>query len=113
MKKTNLQLLTRDDLIYLNNKYTFDIKDDFIIVSNTDYTRLTCHDINKKFSLNTKVKKVTITPQAIEIWKNCRNKDTGKSDFTLFEVQDAINSLILTYQQPIEEYVKKELQRRY
>lgn len=104
MPKHNIQVLTQDERTYLNNKYDFDVKDDVLIVKVKDYGRVTVHDMNCKFSLNAKVRKITISPEAIQMW---HKKFKGK--YSLIDVQDAINQLVVTYQTPSDEDVGEQL----
>ena len=95
MNKNNAKILTDEELAFLNNRYAFEVTDDTILVKIQNYNRVTAHPIGVTFALNTKVRKVDITPDAVKIW-DAHFKDK----WSLFEVQNAINILIMTYQMP-------------
>lgn len=104
MKRNNIRLLTDKELNILNYKYTFEIEDDNILVKLNHIDRITYHDINKPFSINVKnLRKITFNLEAIEIWKNLYN---DKLRPNLIEIQQAVNKLIITYQQVNIENVK-------
>lgn len=106
MAKNNAKILTKEELDYLNGRYMFEVNDDMILVKIQNYNRVTAHPLTETFSLNTKVRKIDITPEAISIWHK-----NFKSKWTLFEVQNAINILITTYQVPEVEDIEDQLKR--
>ena len=106
MNKNNVKILTNDELNFLKGRYAFELNGDTILVKIQNYNRVTAHPANETFALNTKVRKVDITPDAIEIWdKHFKNK------WSLFDVQNAINILIMTYQTPEVEEIEDQLKR--
>ena len=107
MASNNRQTLTEKELNYLNEKYEFSIADDNVLVSVKNYDRTTAHKIDTGFSLNTDVKKIFISSDAIKFWQNSFSKD-----YTLLDVQNAINTLIVLYQNVSLEDVKKQLETK-
>lgn len=104
MKRNNVRLLTDKELDILNYKYTFEIEDNNILVKLNHIDRITYHDIDKPFSINVKnLRKITFSLDAIEIWKSLYNDEPRPN---LFEIQQAVNKLIITYQQVNIENVK-------
>ena len=107
MSKNNLSILSKDDLKYLNDTYEITIDDNqsMLFVKPKHYDRTVCHPTNRNFAINSKVKKVTITVEAIEIWKK------HFKEYSLFDVQNAINTLIIMYQHPEETNVLEQLKK--
>ena len=107
----NLKALTQEELDYIKDSYQFDVYDKYIVVScsvnGTMYNRKTLHDIDKPFFLTTKVRKITITVQAINMWL-----EKYKDRYSLIEVQNAINFLIINYQPLTDEEMEKQLKRK-
>lgn len=106
MNKNNVKILTDEELEFLESRYYFEINDNMILVKIHNYNRATAHSIDKSFALNTKVRKIDITPTAIDIWNNY-----FKDKYSLFKVQNAINILIMTYQTPDVSDVREQLER--
>lgn len=106
MKKNNIRLLTSEELNVFLDKYSFTVKDNFIWVDVKGFNRLTLHPISKSFSISCNNRKITIIPEAIELWNNYFK------DKHLIEVQQAINKLILMYQTPKYEDVDKILNNK-
>ena len=104
MSKNNVKIITKSELEYLNSRYDFEVSGNAILVKIKNYNRVTMHPLGKSFSLNTKVRKVTITPDAVNVWQT-----HFKSKFSLFDVQNAINVLIATYQLPSPEEILIQL----
>ena len=94
MPRSNIRLLTRDELMYFNSNYIFTLKSDLILVQVKNFNRITSHPINKDFHISTSVRKLKISKEAIEIW----SEPSVQSKYTLVEIQNSINALILAYQ---------------
>lgn len=105
MAGNNIKLLTDRQLVALDEKYSFDIDGEDIIVKVKDYNRETRHPIDKSFSINSKIRKITLSSDAILIWSQFYKS----GPYSLFEVQNAINKLYLTYQDITITNVKKIL----
>ena len=106
MSHNNLKALSKSEMKYLNGRYSFELEGSQVLVRINNYNRVTAHSVNERFSLNTKVRKIDITPEAIRMWKN---KFMHK--YTLLDVQNAINTLISTYQMPDIVDVESQLKR--
>ena len=106
MTKNNVKILTYDEIAFLKSRYYFEVNDNVILVKISNYNRVTAHPADKTFSLNTKVRKIDITPDAIRIWQK-----HFKRSWSLFEVQNAINILLTTYQVPEVEDIEDQLKR--
>ena len=93
-----------------NNLLTFDYDESgMVIVKGIKRpTRKTYHAINKSFEVNLKTLKCKIrfTPIVMKIWLDL------KKDYTLFEVQNAANILISTYQDITKEKILEELKKK-
>ena len=63
----NLRALTDSELRYMLDKYSFDVFEDKYIVVKC-LSRKTLHEIGKQFALSTPIRKVAISPLAIEMW---------------------------------------------
>lgn len=109
MRRNNIRLLTDSEYERLTSKFIFGIKDDKISVMTTSNSRVTLHDIGKPFHINAKkIRKICFSLDAIEIWKTLY-KDGYPH---LIDVQQAVNKLIITYQEVTEENVKKMLAKK-
>ena len=106
MSRNNVKVITETEMQYLNSRYMFQVDGSQILVRIQNYDRVTAHPLDKGFFLNTKVRKIDITPEAIKLWN-----ESFKSKYTLFEVQNAINILISTYQMPSFEDIAEQLKR--
>lgn len=107
MARNNVKPLTEEQRIAFNKKYVFeyDFKTDEIIVKFTNYGRITTHNSNKNFSINSNIRKITFTVDAINIWKELYvDKETRES---LIDVQNAANNLYVTYQEISLDSVKR------
>ena len=90
----NLRALTDEELEYMNDKYEFEVfNNQYIVVKTKGYNRTTLHPIDQQFALSSSIRKVTISVQAIKLWID---KYMGKC--SLIDVQNAISTLIVTYQ---------------
>lgn len=93
MPKNNIKLLNRFEMEQFIKRYSFEPSGSFVVVRVNGFNRPTLQSKFEKFSLYCKGRYLNITPQAIEIWeKNFQNRN-------LIEVQQAINTLVLMYQQ--------------
>ena len=94
MPKSNIKLLTKDERQYFHDNYTFELQGDFVLVKFTSYGRVVAHSIFEPFSIVSKVRKITISVNAINLWKD----KFMNSKHTLIDVQNAINALTIGYQ---------------
>ena len=106
MGRNNVKAISDSEMQYLKTRYSFQIDGSQIFVQINGYNRVTAHPVDKAFSLNTKVRKVDITPLAIKLWS-----ESFKDKYSLFDVQNAINTLLSTYQTPSFEDVADQLKR--
>ena len=104
MAKNNIKLLTPRELSEFNAKYRFNRNATHVIVSIEGYNRITLHDIDKPFTINSKIRKVTFTTEAINLWRQI-----DLSDCSLLDIQQAVNYLILSYQEVNLKNVKNVL----
>lgn len=100
----NLRALSKTELDFLKEKYKFELFGDFIVTSCAGIDRKILHPINKSFAINTPIRKITISELAIKMWI-----EHFQSNYNLLEVQNAISSLIVTYQDISVEDVGKIL----
>lgn len=103
MSKNNIKLLTSEELEAFVKKYKFEVEGLFIWVEVVNFNRPTVHPKNESFSINCNNRKLTISPEAIELWEE------HFKDKNLIEVQQAVNKLILMYQKPDAKDVAKIL----
>ena len=106
MAGNNIKLLTKKELSNLKNLYYFKLDDSKqnIIVGNNYMKRITPHPINKGFGLNSKVRVIKISKEAISIWMELK-------EYNLFEIQQAINILKMLFQEVDATSVKKLLDK--
>lgn len=95
MARANVKLLTNEELKFFNDVYIFDYDDEYIIVSNKYYNRSTRHSRDATFFINSKVRKLTFTVEAINIWIEL-DKEFPK-EFSLVDIQQAVNTLFVLY----------------
>lgn len=111
MPANNIHVLSDYDLQCFNEKYLFTFKDDVVLVSTKDYNRITAHALDSKFYLSTSKCKITITADAMKLWVA-----NFKDNYTLVDVQNAINLFLITYQKPtvtdIASHLKMQKQKR-
>lgn len=108
MIRNNVKLLTPAQLTALKERYSFsyDKENDKVIVSIIGYNRSTVHNGNETFHINAKFRRVTISAEMIEIWKQL------SFEFNLLDVQQAINTLYISYQEVTVDSVKKMIEQK-
>lgn len=110
MARNNIKILTDEQLTILTNKYRFalDEQTSKILVRTAGYSKVTCHLSTEPFSINAKSlkRKVCFSLNAIEIWKNLKNR------YSLFQIQDSVNRLTLMYQNINEETVLAQIKNK-
>ena len=107
MKKNNLKLLTLEQLNELKRIYYFELDElnKRILVCNTGYNRKTPHSINNHFTLNSKVRVIRVSKEAIKIWIELEQK------CNLFDIQEVICILVFMLQEIDTTLVKKLLDK--
>lgn len=102
----NIKALTNEEMTFILNKYTFTLFEDYIIVKTNN--RKTLHSKDSSFSLLLPLerRRIKITTKAIDLWiKKYLDK------YSLIEVQNAINTLAVTFQSINEENIEGQLKR--
>ena len=103
----NLKALNKEELDYLNDKYTFELLENkYIVVHCKGYNRKVLHELDQSINLNTPIRRILINPETIRLWI-----ENFKAEYSLLDVQNAINSLIITYQDVNLEDIKLQLLR--
>lgn len=107
MARNNIKLLDSYQLKSIKQRYSFsyDESSNTISVNIVGYDRQTIHSALYPFSLNTKVRRITITVEMIDIWKKLQFEPH------LIDVQQAVNLLYVMYQPISVENVTKILQK--
>ena len=107
MLRSNIKLLTADESYSFNTNYKIILKEDLVIVQYTKRNISVTHPIDSDFNIyNKEVKrKITIKKEAIEIWKN----NFIDSKFSLIDVQNAMNALVIGYQTLSVDDIKNQL----
>lgn len=108
MATNNIHVLSEDEVEMLNNMFKHELKDDQILQTPVKFKRTTAYPVDRSFSVvytyfNRK-RKITIQAYTIKVWI-----DNFKDKYTLFEVQNAINKLLITYQTPNVVDIKEKL----
>lgn len=106
MSKSNVRLLTKDERQFFHDNYTFELQGSFILIKFKNYGRVVAHSIDKQFSIVSKVRKITISVEAIKLWIE-KFKNTS---YTVVDIQNAMNALIIGYQPTAYDEVKNQLQ---
>ena len=105
MPKSNIKLLTKDERQYFRDNYSFELQGNFVLVKFKNYGRVVAHSIFEPFSIVSKIRKITISVNAINLWKDkFMNTDTS-----LVDVQNAMNALTIAYQATDYTDVKNQL----
>lgn len=94
MPRSNIKLLTKDERRYFKENYTFSIKDDFILVKFNSYGRTVAHPVDEDFFIASKIRKIKISKEAIKLWMT----KLQNSEYSVVDVQDAMNALTISYQ---------------
>lgn len=104
--KGNVKALTKDELRYILDRYEFKLVDGYVIVLTNG--RKTLHDATKGFSLLLPLerRRIKITKDAIDFWS-----EKYIDEYSLIEVQNAINTLIMTFQTVTQEHIAGQLER--
>lgn len=105
MSKSNIKLLSKEERQFFHNNYSFELQGNFILVKFRNYGRVVAHSIDKQFSIVSKVRKITISTEAIKLWiDKFRN-----TPYTIVDIQNAMNALIIGYQPTAYDEVKNQL----
>lgn len=109
--RNHIKLLSTGQLEKLNAKYYFEVDGDNIVVGLHDYDRFTLHPKDKPFHINSRSdvkRKICFNTFAINVWLKCYE---NKLKYSLFDVQQAVNVLTVTYQPVTEESVLRFLKQ--
>ena len=109
MPANNIRLLSKQELIKLKSIYYFEYEHDtdpYVVVRLYKSKRMTKHRIDQSFFINSRVRKMSFTPQAMLIWRDLLLKGRAQS---LIDVQQAVNYLTLTSQPVSNENVLKTI----
>ena len=105
------KVLSDEELDYLIDRYSFGTavvdQNTYIVVKCKDYNRMVLHDATRKFTINSPIKRLTISKEAISLWLN-----NYKDKYSLIEVQNALSTLIITYQDLTLDDISKQLERK-
>ena len=102
----NLKVLSEDELKYFLDRYTIKIVGSYVLVHCENPKRNTVHNMNDSFSLTTPVRKIKISKDAINYWK-----DVFMDKYSLIEVQNAMNFLQITYRTVNISQLTKQLKK--
>lgn len=109
IKSRNIKILNDEEVNFLKDSFFFEIKDDLILVSSTKLNRLTAHKKTENFKLNFKLKKNyswLISSLAVQMWESIND------EYSLIEIQNIINKLIVMYQDPSRKDILNLLERK-
>lgn len=105
MKRNNVRLMTDNELQLLKHRYSFSFDENYIYVDTTLRSRRTLHPVDSPFAINVKkVRKICFSLDAIQIWKSLYEEKVN-----LLDVQQAVNKLVITFQDITLENVKEIL----
>ena len=102
--KGNIKALTNDELKFVNERYDFKLTEYGILVIANG--RKTLHEFDKSFSLLLPLERriIKIKKSAIDLWSK---KYIDK--YSLIEVQNAINTLAVTFQNIAESTIDEQI----
>lgn len=100
--KGNIKALTNDELKFIMDRYDFQSTEFGVLVVTNG--RRTLHDFDKSFSLLLPLerRRIKITKKAMDLWN-----EKYLDKYSLIEVQNAINTLAVTFQ-PVADYTIDE-----
>lgn len=102
---SNVHILDESVIKAFEEKYDVHLEGDYIIFSLTYQKYVRCYKIGEKFNVMTNDKtKLTIQPIAVDYWK--KNKK-----YSLFRIQNAINTLSIFNQDINDDSITKELEK--
>lgn len=102
-----IKILSDEDLEYLNKKYEINVKDDYLTIRTAHHNRLLFHTLDEKIRIRYGDKTMMLTPIAVKYWKD------NFTNFTLIDVQNAINTLSVLAQDISIETIENLLKRRH
>lgn len=105
MARNNIKLLTERQRLALKEKYYFEYEPGYVVVKLHDYGRSTKHPDDRPFHINSTIRKLIFSVDAINIWKQLY--DDEKTRTSLIDIQHAVNSLSVMYQPVNLDTVKK------
>lgn len=113
MLANNCKLLDKELLKKFEDNYLieYDEETNEILVKIRNTKKCTRHPADKVFWINASKslkRKIVFTTLTIDIWLSFR-KDSRYSGYSLFEVNNAVNTLIKIYQQPNDRNVARML----
>ena len=106
----NIKALTDEDLYYFDKNYNFELIENkkYILVYCKSYpNRKTIHSVDEGFNISGGKRKLKITKKAIDLWIN-----KYYNQYSLIQVQNAISTLIVTYQSLTENDIEEQLKRK-
>ena len=96
MARNNVKLLTKNELDYFNRRYNIYLDGENIVVKINNYKRETIHPFGVPFFINArKIRKINFNEDAINIWAEFLSNG---EKYTLVDVQQAVNSLHIAFQ---------------
>lgn len=103
---SNIHILDENTIKAFEEKYDVHLEGNYIIFSLTYQKYVRCYKIGEKFNVMTNDKtKLTIQPIAVNYWMN------HNFDYSLFRIQNAINTLSVFNQEINDETITKELKK--
>lgn len=106
MSKSNIKLLTKKEREYFKEHYNFELQGNVLLVNCIGYGRVVAHPIDKQFSILSKVRKITISVDAIRLWIE-KFKETK---YNVVDIQNAMNALLIGYQPTDYNDIKNQLE---
>lgn len=100
-----IKLLTDSELIEIKNKYAINRINGSVVVAVNTRNQTTIHKLGKKFNLRVNDRKFTISERALHYWSN------ELDDCNLFDIQHAINKLLIDRKSVTLEGIKKLLKK--
>ena len=101
-----IKLLTEEQLQLLKDKYEIECQKNKVFVKLKTRNHTVMHEMNEAFSLRCDNRRVTINPKAMQMWqKHFKN-------YSLFDVQHAINELAIDRINATPATVAEKLKRR-
>jgi len=98
-------ILTKDELKEFNS-YSVETRNRNLYITPSNWNRTTVHPMNKDFIVQSKSRKIILHTYSMKIWSKY-----FKNEYSVFDIENAINTLTILYQDITNENIVKILQK--
>ena len=101
----NIKLLSRSDRFYLNQRYSFSVNGDYVLVKVSTCRKVTPYKKLTPIKIVTKVRVITISVKALTLWERAY---IGR--YSPIDIQNAINALVISSREASDEAIAEMLE---